>query len=297
MLPVLFSIGKISVSSYGVFLAVGFLVGVFLIWRLSRAWDLDEEKILDLTLLTFLGGLIGARLYFVLGNIHIFAENFLRVFSINKYPGFSFWGVFLGGWLTLSFFAKRKKLDFWQLGDIASVGFLGGLILSNLGCFFGSCNIGIISKLFFAVNMVGFLGRRFPIQLLEAILLIFVLLNIWSAATRFHTRGKILSLSLIYVGLIKFLMEPLKQSHDEGVYLSLIMCFLGITLLYKVTKRNAISDFKGFWIFLFKLITDSAVRKSAIARFTKYCYNQKTLILWKLRSLKKLFRRTNVKFS
>ena len=47
MLPVLFSIGKISVSSFGIFLALGILLGIFLVWRLSRAWDLDEEKILD----------------------------------------------------------------------------------------------------------------------------------------------------------------------------------------------------------------------------------------------------------
>ena len=66
MFPVLLSFGNISISSLGVFLAAGFLFAIFLIWRLSRAWDLDEEKVLDLTLLTFLGGLISSRIYFIL---------------------------------------------------------------------------------------------------------------------------------------------------------------------------------------------------------------------------------------
>ena len=119
MLPVLFSLNKVSLSSFGVFTTLGFLVGVFLVWRLSRAWDLDEERILDLTLLTFLGGLFGARLYFVLEHLSVFALNFLRIILINKYPGFSFWGAILGGWLTLFYLCRSKKMDFWLISDIA----------------------------------------------------------------------------------------------------------------------------------------------------------------------------------
>ena len=107
MFPVLFSIGNFAVSSFGVFLALGFLLAVFLIWRLSRAWDLDEEKVLDLTLLTFLGGLIGARVYFVMEHWDFFAANFTKAILFYKFPGFSFWGGVLGGWLTLFYFSKR----------------------------------------------------------------------------------------------------------------------------------------------------------------------------------------------
>lgn len=297
MLPVLFSIGKISVSAFGVFLAIGFLVGVFLVWRLSRAWDLDEEKILDLTILTFLGGLIGARLYFVSENFHIFSQNLLRIVLINKYPGFSFWGGFLGGWLTLFFLARARKVDFWQGGDIASVGFVGGLILSSLGCFLGGCGIGIPSKLLIAVHMVGFPAARFPVQLLEAILLVLALTRIWSAATHFHTKGKILSLSLIYVGLIKVLVSPLKQTKDESSILSLVLIFLGLTIFYKVTKRNLISDLRSLSTFVFKLISDYQTQKFVLTSMKKYWYNQTTSFFWKLRNFKKILRKINVKFS
>ena len=75
MFPVLFSIGKITVSSFGVFLTLGFLFGVFLVWRLTRAWELNEEKILDLTMLTFIGGLIGARIYFLMENWQLFSND------------------------------------------------------------------------------------------------------------------------------------------------------------------------------------------------------------------------------
>ncbi|MBI2337600.1 prolipoprotein diacylglyceryl transferase [Candidatus Daviesbacteria bacterium] len=296
MFPVLFSVGKISVSSFGVFLALGFLLGIFLIWRLTRAWDLNEEKILDLILLTFIGGLFASRIYFALENWQYFMASPLNLFLINKSPGFSFWGGFLGGWLTLYAFARRKRLDFWQLADIAFVGLLGGLVLSQLGCFLGGCNIGIPSKAFFSVTMVGFVGKRWPIQAVEAVFLSIGLLKIWSQATHFHQRGKIAATGLILVGAAKLILEPLKQDHSEVIF-PVFFILLGTVILYKVTKQNPITQFKKLVAYLEKLISDPKVRKTAIQSFSKLWYNQKTNIGWKLRNVKKSIRRSNVKFS
>ena len=187
-------------------------------------------------------------------------------------------------------------MDFWQIGDIASVGFLGSLILSNLGCFFSGCGIGIQSN-FLAVNMVGFVGKRFPTQLVEAGLLLLGLYIIWSTAIRFHPRGKIVGLSVTYIGLVKLIVEPLKASHDEGLYLSLVLFCLGATIFYKATKRNPIFDLKICGSLVIRLITNKESRGYALARFQKYWYNRKTSIFWKFRSLKKNLRRINVRFS
>lgn len=296
MWPVLFSIGSWSVSSFGAFLALGFLLGIFLVWRLCRAWDLDEEKILDLTLLTFIGGIIGARIYFAIENWQYFANSPLNLILINKIPGLSFWGGFLGGWLTLFFLARRKRLDFWLLADIASVGFLGGLILSEIGCFLGGCNVGIPAKAFFAVTMVGFLDKRWPVQPVEAFLLTLSLLNVWSNALHFHQRGKIVSLTFIYIGFIKLIPDPLKQDHSERIF-SLVLIFLGLTVYYRVTRQNPIMQLKSISRFAVKFITKAEVRRKVVQDLNKVGYNQKTAICWKLRNFKKLLRRMNVKFS
>lgn len=297
MFPVLFSIGSISISSFGVFLALGFLWGVFLVWRLSRAWDLDEEKILDLTLLTFLGGFLGARAYFVLENFQFFAQSPIKIIIFTHFPGFSFWGGFLGGWLSLFYFARRLRADFWQVADIASVGFLGGLIFANFGCLLGGCSIGIASKLFFAVPQVGSLGKRLPTQGLESLLLIFVLLLIWSQATRFHLRGKIVSLALIYIGIVKLLMEPLKERHDGGYIFSAVLIILGLTILYRITKRNFLLDIKKSVLFPRNFLKDPGIRKLAIDRLKKTWYNHIMAFGWKIRNFKKFLRRINVKLS
>lgn len=297
MFPVFFSIDKIHVSSFGVFVTLGFIFGVFLIWRLSRAWDLDEEKILDLTLLTFLGGLIGARLYYTFEHLQFFIQSPLRFLYFTKYPGFSFWGSFLGGWLALHYFAKSKKLDFWQAADIAGVGFLGGLIFISLGCFLGGCDIGVASNSFLAIPIIGVVGKRFPVQILESLLLVLALLNLWSKSKRFHPRGAILGLALIYMGTIKVLVQPLKAGGDENLFLSLVLVVLGVSIYYKVTNRSILEDLKGILRFIQKLFTDSHTRKTTMVRFRKYWYNRKTSISWKLRNLKKTLRRINVRFS
>ncbi len=295
MFPVLFSIGHYSLSSFGVFLALGFLVSIFLVWRLGRAWDLDEERTLDLTLLTFLGGLFGARIYFAIEHLQAFSSP-LNLILINKVPGLSFWGGILGGWLTLYFLARVKRLNFWQLADIASVGLLGGLLLSDIGCFLGGCDVGSPSRAFIAVTMVGSIGKRWPIQIAEALLLTVSLANIWSQATHFHQRGKIVSLAFIYMGVIRLALEPFRQDHS-GLTFAGVFILLGFTIFYRVTKQNPVAHLQVLRLFLVRIFTDPKARKDIVQTLSKTWYNKKTAIGWKLRNLKKLLRRSNVKFS
>lgn len=295
MFPTLFSIGKISISSFGVFLGLGFLAGVFLIWRLSRAWDLDEEKVLDLTILTCLSGIAGARIYFVLENWPYFANDLLKIIIFIKHPGFSFWGGLIGGILGLMYFTKKFRVDFWQFGDIASVGFLAGVVLGNLGCFLGGCNVGVVSN-FLSTNVVGVIGRRFPVQILESLLLFFVILKLYSYATHFHQRGKIVSLALIYLGLAKLITESLRASH-EGFLFSLVLVILGIFIFYRVMKKNLITDLKLFAKFIRGLFIDPKYRKMYLQQLSRNWYNQKAAFLWQFRNINKIIRRLNVKFS
>ncbi|MBI4035958.1 prolipoprotein diacylglyceryl transferase [Candidatus Daviesbacteria bacterium] len=284
MFPVLFSVGKLSVSSYGVFLALGFLLGIFLVWRLARAWDLDEEKILDFTLLTFLGGLAGARLYFVISHLQLFMASPLNLILINKFPGFSFWGGVLGGWLTLFFLTRNKRLDFWQVADIAAVGLIGALVLSNIGCFLGGCGVGAPSEAFFSIAMLGSIGKRWPVQIVEALFLLAALRLLWSQAIHFHQRGKIVSLGFIYIGIIKLILEPFRVDHS-GAFFSAVFVLLGLTIFYKVTRQNPLAHAKN------------VLRSLSMQNLSKSWYNQKTNISWKVRNLKKLLKKSNVKFS
>lgn len=282
-------------------MALGFLYGVFLVWRLARAWDLDEEKILDLTLLTFIGGLLFARAHFILENFSLFGISFLKWILITKYPGFSFWGSLLGGILTLLIFTKKFKLDFWKVSDIATVGLLGGLILGDIGCLLGGCSVGSPSKLFIAVTLVGVIGKRFPTQVLEALLLALVLVKIWQKATHFHKSGTIFAVSLISLGTIRVFTSTLRPFDLKSYFFSFLIIFLGSLIYYRLTKRGFLNDVKSLCLFLVDLVRDSQVRKSVFINLQKNWYNQKVAMEWKLRSFKKaagvFLKKLNVKVS
>lgn len=307
MFPVLFTIGNLTVSSFGFFALLAFFFGLFFVWRLARAWEMDEEKILDLIVLTFLGGLIGARLYFVTLNLNFFASDLLKIFLITKYPGFSFWGGFLGGWLSLYFFSRKFKMNFWQIADIASIGFFVGLIFTDLGCFLGGCSVGAPSKAFFAVDMVGVVGKRFPVQLIEGLLLLFVCRKLWAKAIRFHAQGKIISLALIYLGLVKFFTAFFRPLQIENYIFSLALIILGIAIFYQQVlpsgrpravqaQRTFRSDVKTTTLFIGSLITSRENRSLLLSTLGRNWYNQKTAFKWKLAGINKFLRRIRVKF-
>lgn len=297
MIPVLFSSGSFSLTSFGLFLALAHILGLFLIWRLARAWDLDEEKILDLVILTIIGGVAGARLLFILGHFGDFGTDPLKWILFYKYAGFSFWGAILGGLVSLIFFAKRFKLDFFLCADIVVVGFLSGWALANIGCFLGGCNIGVVSDFFLSVPMTGYIGKRFPVQLLEGGLLVLLLFKVWSSALHFHKSGEIFAAALIGSGLIKLLLETFKESSAEGYFFSSTITIMGLIVFYKITGRNILKDiissvqkFKNFF-------SDPAFRKNSILTFRKSWYNRKVAILWNFKSMIKILRRLNVYFS
>lgn len=137
--------------------------------------------------------------------------------------------------------------------------------------------------------MVGLIGRRWPIQLLEAIIFAVALLNIWSQATRFHQSGRIVSISLITIGVTKLILLPLRATGDDLIFAGIIL-LLGVTIFYRITRRVLLSDLKS-------LIRFCLSPKKILGTLQKQWYNQKIKIAWRFRSFKKLLRRINVRFT
>ena len=282
MHPLLLTIDNFSVSSFGFFLSLAFLTAVFVIWRLCRVYDIDEEKTLDIALLSFFGGLIGARVFYVLTNTAQFAD-LQRVFLVNRYPGLNFWGGIIFGFLTLQLIVKHFRLQLWQMADFVTVGVFAGLILGSTGCILGSCQYGVVSSSPLAVLQVGVLERRFPVQLLAALLYFFAYLYLWKICLRFHFNGKVTSAGLIILGLVKFFTEFLRGDAQNLVgnftvnqLFAVVAFFLGFVVLYTQGKRSVKGDLHS----CLKFFINNNFRRMALAKMFKGWYNFR--INWKV---------------
>ncbi len=89
MYPELFRIGSFPINTYGVLLAVGLLLALFVAAKLGERDGLSKERIYDLGLWTIIGGLLGSKIlmFFTEDNVNIFSLDFLRSGGVY-YGGF-----------------------------------------------------------------------------------------------------------------------------------------------------------------------------------------------------------------
>ena len=134
MYPELFRIGNFPITTYGIFLAAGMLLALFVASRLAARDGLPRERIYDLGLWVLVGGLIGSKLlmFFVEPDVKVFTLDFLR-------SGGVYYGGFLGGFLSLVVLIRFYKLPFWKVADALAPGVALGQAFGRQGCFAAGC--------------------------------------------------------------------------------------------------------------------------------------------------------------
>jgi len=241
MHPILFSIGPIAISSFGFFSALAFLLASFLIWKFAQEQLLysqtpfEEETLFDSLFVFTLATLFGARLIFVLSHFNEFGFNFLRWLLVREINGFSFLAGFLIGGLLLLVFSLKKKLDFWSLFDIFSLGLFPALSLIFIGAFLDGVGAGAKTDFPWGVLFVGQESRRHPVQLLAVVFFLIgflILKKIRLLALKKKLKNGVMTLFfLFFCGLALFLLEFFKEGEvywnwfrkDQLLYLAIAL--------------------------------------------------------------------------
>ena len=134
MHPVFFSLGPITLYTFGVFLFLAFFAAVFTVWLHGRREGFNEEKILDACLFVCLFGVVGGRIGYFLAHRDLFCVSCF--FRVSVVPGFSWLGAVFSGFWGLWFFCQKEKLNFLKLLDLVVLGIALGEGIGRLGCFF-----------------------------------------------------------------------------------------------------------------------------------------------------------------
>lgn len=158
MHPYLFRIplpwgGTATVASYGAMMMVGFLLCLYVLSRRGPALGLPTPKLFDIAIATLIGGVVGARIYYVIYAWDYFAANPLQIVRIDQ-GGLVFYGGVAGGTAGALFFTYLKELPMRRTADLFAGLLPLGHAFGRVGCFLNGCCYGKVTH--------SWVGMRFP---------------------------------------------------------------------------------------------------------------------------------------
>ncbi len=252
MHPVLFKIGTLTVYSLGVLWALAAFVAASIFRLELRRYGYDPEVSASVVTAGAIGGLIGARLLFILEEWSSFTrEPFQFIFSG---AGFSWYGGFLGGGLVAAWIFKKHKMPLARGADMGAPALALGYGLGRIGCFLaGDATWGKITDVPWAMAfpdaIAGWVDpitgipyrpgmRVHPTQLYELLQSLIVFAVLWSLREKFSQPGKLFALYLTLAGSMRFLIEFWRANSTfafgltEYQLISLVVVIIGAGLFY-----------------------------------------------------------------
>jgi phosphatidylglycerol:prolipoprotein diacylglycerol transferase len=185
--PELFSLGPITVYTYGVLLAASYLLGLRLAMTRAKRWGLDANRVLDLGIYIIIAALVGAKLLLLIVDRDQFLKNPMELLSLARSGGVFYGGLILA--VSVAFwYIARHRMPFWTTCDVFAPGIALGHVTGRLGCLAAGCCFGRPTDLPWGITFTNPLAaslvgtplnmRLHPTQLYEAgaELLILVLL-------------------------------------------------------------------------------------------------------------------------
>jgi phosphatidylglycerol:prolipoprotein diacylglycerol transferase len=142
MHPVLFHIGSFPIGTYGLLLAAGFFLALWLAQRLGAKAGIPGEHISDLSVTVLLAGVIGSRLLMMIVDVaggkplsSLLDPGYLRA-------GGAVHGGIIGATLAFFWRVRRLKLPLAATLDCLTPAVALGQAIGRLGCFAAGCCYG-----------------------------------------------------------------------------------------------------------------------------------------------------------
>lgn len=134
MNPILFSIGKLKVTYYGLMYAISFILGIELGKKYGKQRGIAPEVIENYAFVAMISGLVGGRLYYVLFNLDYYLNYPGDIIAVWK-GGMAIHGGIIGGIVGTCIYGAVKKINPLLLGDIAAAPLILGQAIGRIGNF------------------------------------------------------------------------------------------------------------------------------------------------------------------
>ncbi len=247
MYPVIFElpdwlplIGGEAVTSFGVFMLLAFLTGGYVLRAEMRRMDQDPEKAWDLVFMAVIGGIVGAKLYYVLLNWEQTAANPMGM--IFARGGLVWYGGFLLATVLVVWEIRRQKLPLPRMADAVAPALALAYAVGRVGCFMVGDDwgrptdswVGIafprgapptrvdIIERDFGIAVDPALVERYgqivpvhPTQLYEVGMSTLIFFLLWKLRRQPRAAGWLFMLWLVLAGLERFIVEFFRAKDDR----------------------------------------------------------------------------------
>jgi phosphatidylglycerol:prolipoprotein diacylglycerol transferase len=234
--PVLIRIGPLSIHTYGVLVAAGFLLGLALAVRQGKKEGIPPESIIDIGFYALLAAIVGSRLLFVAINAGHYVKHPLDVMKIWE-GGLVFYGGLLLAVPVAWWYIRKHALDMGRLMDIFAPSMAIGHAVGRLGCLFAGCCYGKPSGVSWAVT---FLDREclattgvplHPTQLYESLGELFNFLILITLRRHQAFKGQLFWTYIVLYSALRFTVEFFRGDAARGYLIAGISVSQGISVI------------------------------------------------------------------
>lgn len=267
MFPKLIDSGSFFIPTYGVLVAIAFLLAIWVTTRLARKARLDPEKVTNLAVYCALAGMLGAKLMMFLFDWRIYLSDPRQIFSFSTIQAA---GVYQGGLIlaliVALWYMRRVNLPALRTCDVFAPGIALGHAVGRLGCFAAGCCWGKECQRGLSVTFTNPEAHEFtgvplgiplhPTQIYESLSELLIFGFLYWQFHRPHRDGTIIGLYMVLYSVARFLVEFIRH-HDQA------LPFGGPLSL---TQWISIGTFLfGTWV-LFRPTSVTAPRQPAISK-------------------------------
>lgn len=226
MYPIVCKIGPFTIYSYGLLFALATLVCIFLLSKDAKRLGLSQDFAIDFTFWILIGGILGARVLYILLNLRFFSDNPGEIFKL-WHGGLVWHGGLIGAIIFGIFYLKIKRLAVIETLDLISPYVALGQAIGRIGCFLNGCCYGKPSS--FGLYFPMYNTKLFPAQLFSSLNLFLIFIFLKYIQKKSYHPGKILFSYLILASLERLIVEFLRG--DSPAFIWNLTIFQVISLI------------------------------------------------------------------
>ena len=249
MYPYLLKIGPITIASFGLMVALGFLTALFFLKKELGRKGIDPELGSSLITAAMVGGIVGAKLYYVFFETPpgmSWGETFGAIFSG---AGLTWYGGFVVAAGAVVWVIRRHQVPVLLVADVAGIGLAIGYAVGRIGCqLAGDGDYGVPTDLPWGMaypdGVVPTLEKVHPTPVYETLSNLGIFGILWSTRKRIQISGLSFCLYLVLTGLVRFLVEFIRVNQkvlwglSDAQLLSLLMIAVGLVWGGKLLREE-----------------------------------------------------------